>query len=78
MQGVFYRKSARDQALILGLTGEVKNQEDGSVLIIASGEPDQLKAFADWCRQGPPRAVVTEVITAVVDPKRFQSFEIVR
>ena len=61
MQGVFYRKSASEQARALGITGTVQNEPDGSVLIYASGSEQQLQTFAAWCRQGPARAEVQEV-----------------
>ncbi|MBO9658413.1 MAG: acylphosphatase, partial [Chitinophagaceae bacterium] len=54
VQGVFYRKSARDQALAAGLVGHVRNLPDGSVQAIATGEPEQLNSFVGWCKQGPP------------------------
>lgn len=78
VQGVFYRKSAKEKALSLGLTGEVKNQPDGSVAIIASGVPETLEQFVDWCKQGPPRAIVDRVSVIREDFKKFNSFEIVR
>lgn len=78
VQGVFYRKSARDKALELGLTGEVRNQDDGSVHIIATGEPDILGIYIEWCKQGPPRAVVSKVETTEITPRNFLHFNIIR
>jgi len=78
VQGVFYRKSARDKALELGLTGEVRNQDDGSVLIVATGEPDLLGIYVQWCKQGPPRAVVSKVETTRLEPRSFLHFNIIR
>lgn len=78
VQGVFYRKSARDKALELGLTGEVRNRDDGSVYIIATGEPDILAIYLEWCKQGPPRAVVNGVETTEITPRIFLHFNIIR
>ncbi|PZR26679.1 MAG: acylphosphatase [Citrobacter freundii] len=78
VQGVFYRKSARDKALELGLTGEVRNQDDGSVHIIATGEPDTLTTYLEWCKQGPPRAIVNKVETTAITPRNFLHFKIIR
>ena len=61
VQGVFYRKSAKDAARVLGVTGWVRNEDDGSVSIEASGTPDAIAKLIEWCRQGSPRAVVTDV-----------------
>lgn len=65
VQGVFFRASARDEARRLGLTGSVRNEPDGSVLIDAEGEPAALDAFVAWCRVGPPAARVERVAVAV-------------
>lgn len=61
VQGVFYRESARREALRLGLSGWVRNRPDGSVEAVAEGAPDALDAFVAWCRQGPTQARVQDV-----------------
>ncbi|MET0464846.1 MAG: acylphosphatase [Chitinophagaceae bacterium] len=78
VQGVFYRKSARDQALSAGLCGHVRNLPDGSVEAIATGEPEQLGSFIAWCKQGPPRAIVEEVTVSEIKFQSFEDFKIVR
>lgn len=60
VQGVFFRASARDKAVGLGLAGWVRNLPDGRVEILAEGEPRRIAEFLDWCRTGPPRARVEE------------------
>jgi acylphosphatase len=70
VQGVSYRASARREAARLGLSGWVKNQPDGSVLLEAQGAPARIDALVAWCRQGPAAAVVEHVeleAIAVVD-----------
>jgi len=61
VQGVFFRASAREEAIRLGLAGFARNEPDGSVLIEVEGEEDALDAFVAWCRRGPPRARVERV-----------------
>ena len=78
MQGVYYRQSTREKAQQLGVTGTVKNLADDTVEILASGTPEQLHLLKDWCRQGPPRALVTEVQEEILTPKNFDGFRIVR
>ena len=78
VQGVFYRDSARKEALKLGLSGWIRNMPDGSVEAMASGEEDQLLAFVTWCKDGPPLAKVTEVIQRLAEPQAFNSFSIKR
>jgi acylphosphatase len=78
VQGVFFRQSAREKAKELVITGEVKNLEDGNVHIIATGTENQLSAFIDWCKKGPPRAVVAGVEINKLPLKLFEHFMIVR
>jgi acylphosphatase len=62
VQGVFYRASAREQALELGLTGHAKNLADGRVEVLAFGSLASLDALEAWLRIGPPAARVSEVV----------------
>jgi acylphosphatase len=78
VQGVYYRQSAKEKARELGLTGQVKNQPDGNVHITATGTKEQLALFTDWCKKGPPRAVVTGVQITDLPLKLFDHFTIVR
>jgi acylphosphatase len=61
VQGVFYRASARAQALALGVSGYAKNRPDGCVEVLASGPADALDGLERWLRQGPPAARVESV-----------------
>ncbi len=78
VQGVFYRASAREKAVQLGVSGFVRNEPDGSVYIEASGEAVALQQFVAWCRKGPPRALVTEVVVQEIVRSGFNSFIIER
>lgn len=53
VQGVGYRYFARDRALELGVTGWVRNRDDGTVEVLACGTGAQLDAFAGYLHQGP-------------------------
>ena len=61
VQGVFYRASAREQAVGLGLTGHAKNLPNGDVEVVACGPAHALDAMERWLRQGPPAARVEAV-----------------
>ncbi|HTO99709.1 MAG TPA: acylphosphatase [Myxococcales bacterium] len=61
VQGVFYRASAQQEAMRLGLVGEVRNLPDGSVEAIAEGLRERIEDFIAWCRRGPPAAEVDNV-----------------
>lgn len=74
VQGVFYRSSTQAKAKELGLSGWVKNLEDGSVLIEAQGEEQKLEKLIEWCHQGPGAAVVNEVETTEIEPEAGNGF----
>jgi acylphosphatase len=61
VQGVSYRASAMDAARRLGVSGWVRNQPDGSVLLEAQGPSDKIDLLIDWCHDGPPHARVDDV-----------------
>lgn len=61
VQGVRYRTYVQDVASELGLVGFVKNQTDGSVLVVAQGLPDQLKDFVEYLNEGSLLAEVSGV-----------------
>lgn len=78
VQGVYFRQSAKEKALELGLSGQAKNLRDGNVHIIATGTQEQLADFTDWCKKGPPRAVVAGVEITELPLKLFDHFTIER
>ena len=78
VQGVSYRVSARHQANALGLVGFVRNEPDGSVYIEVEGTTDNIGIFLEWCRVGPPPAVVTSCETEESHIKHFPDFSIQR
>lgn len=61
VQGVYYRVTARQEARTLGITGWVKNRQDGAVEAVIEGNRESILKFIDWCRQGPPGAQVSHV-----------------
>jgi acylphosphatase len=78
VQGVFFRQSTREKATELGIKGTVKNCNDDSVEIIATGSKDQLDKLVAWCWEGPPRAVVRNVIAQDLSLQQFYNFSIIR
>lgn len=78
VQGVFYRATAREVAEKLGLTGWVKNTEEGHVEAVVSGAEQPLQQFVEWCWQGPPRAVVTAVDIVHLPGDDFTGFRVIR
>lgn len=78
VQGVFYRQSTREKATTIGITGTVENLSNGEVKIIATGTKEQLETLILWCRQGPPKAIVTTVEIAELPVQSFGQFSIKR
>lgn len=60
VQGVFYRASTREEANLSGLTGWVRNCRDGRVEAVFEGERDKVEMIIEWCKKGPPGALVTK------------------
>ena len=61
VQGVYFRATAQREARQHGLSGWVKNRQDGSVEIVAEGEEDDVKDFLSWAHSGPSTARVDDV-----------------
>jgi acylphosphatase len=79
VQGVFFRASAQEEGLRLGLTGEVSNLPDGSVEAIAEGDKKAVEDFVAWCRRGPPSAEVEDVQVKLRSPRdEFRTFTVAR
>ncbi len=78
VQGVFFRKYTQRKAVELGITGWVRNCDDGSVEITAQGTEKAIEDFLSWCRQGPAAAKVGELIEKQVVASLFTSFDILR
>ena len=78
VQGVFFRQSAQEKATELGIKGTVKNCNDDSVEIVATGSKEQLDKLVAWCWEGPPRAAVRNVITQDLSLQQFYNFSIIR
>jgi acylphosphatase len=61
VQGVFFRTSTKDEADELGLSGWVRNLQDGRVEAVFEGEEGKVEKMVEWCRKGPEYARVTGV-----------------
>lgn len=61
VQGISFRAWAKKIADQLEIKGYVKNEPDGSVVIIAQGGNKALQKLEEWCWQGSPRAQVENV-----------------
>jgi len=76
VQGVGFRWSAVRAAKNHGITGFVKNMQDGSVYIEAEGPEKKLKTFVEWCKTGPGFGYVESVTTDPYPPVNYKDFRI--
>jgi acylphosphatase len=74
VQGVFYRASAREQALALGLSGYARNLPDGRVEVLACGPASAIDTFERWLWQGPAAARVDAVAREASTEPEVQGF----
>lgn len=63
VQGVGFRIATVRQAHSLGVTGWVRNLEDGSVEVLLQGPHDCVDRMLSWLHMGPPAARVQDVET---------------
>lgn len=78
VQGVFYRASTEAVALRLGLSGWVRNSENGDVELVACGSASQLDELERWLWQGPAGARVSSVQRAPAARAIFDGFTVRR
>ncbi|MFO8145373.1 MAG: acylphosphatase [Candidatus Syntrophosphaera sp.] len=77
VQGVGFRSFARMCARKLFITGYAKNRYDGTVLIIARGDGENLKIFCDMLRGGNGFSRVSRLeIEEITGAERYDDFEI--
>lgn len=69
VQGVFYRASAKERAMSLGLNGWVRNLYSGEVELMVEGEKKAVSTFIEWCKIGPPYAVVKDITIVNESPR---------
>jgi acylphosphatase len=61
VQGVFYRDHAHRGARSLGVTGWVRNLDDGNVEVVAEGERENVESLISHLEEGPPMSIVEKV-----------------
>jgi acylphosphatase len=74
VQGVGYRFFARTCAEALGITGWVRNREDGTVEAHAEGAPEQLEEFGFDLSRGARYARVSRVDRGAAEVEGHSEF----
>ncbi len=78
VQGVFYRATSKKIADKLNLTGWIKNTINNNVEATVTGDEERLQQFINWCKNGPEKAEVEDVVMTKKPETPFIDFEIVR
>ncbi len=76
VQGVSFRDATRDEAESLGLSGWVRNLQDGRVEAVFEGDTDLVRRMIDWCESGPSSADVDDVTVEQEEPSGESGFEV--
>ncbi len=76
VQGVCFRKETKKVADILGVSGSVRNNPDGSVEVVVFGDRDLVYKLIDYCHNGPELARVDKVSVTQIDGEMYDVFEI--
>ena len=76
VQGVGFRYLSRDIAIKLGITGFIKNLDDGKVEIIAEAEDKTLQEFLEKIRQTFSENIKKEDIQWLEPSSKFKDFTI--
>jgi len=61
VQGVYFRASAQQQAIELGLSGYICNLADGNVEVLICGEQINIDTMLVWLAHGPEKAKVIDI-----------------
>ena len=75
VQGVCYRAWTVQTATQLGLTGWVRNRNDGTVEALVMGENNQIEKLIEACHEGPSAAQVKKIDIKEGAPEDLQTFE---
>jgi len=74
VQGVWFRGSTQQQAVLLGLRGFARNLADGSVEVVACGDEAALEQLQEWLWRGPSNASVLEVTCEPYEGEDYSGF----
>ena len=78
VQGVFFRAKAKEVAEVHKVSGWIRNTDDGKVEACITGDDDAVEKFIGWCRHGPEKAKVEDVVVNNINFKEFDRFKVIR
>ncbi|MAF47161.1 MAG: acylphosphatase [Rhodospirillaceae bacterium] len=74
VQMVWYRAWTVEEAEKRGLSGWVRNRKDGTVEALFWGRAKAVEEMLAACRDGPPNAEVTDIVTSPAEPPGKRGF----
>jgi acylphosphatase len=74
VQGVWFRESVRRLAEQHGVAGWARNMRDGTVEVVFEGDEAPVARLVEFCRLGPPDALVTKVDEVAEEPRGLTGF----
>lgn len=78
VQGVGFRWSTTQNARRLGLSGTVRNRDDGAVEVHVEGPAEAVRELVEWLQQGPRAARVDDVREIPAREELPDRFQIIR
>jgi len=74
VQGVCFRAFIREHAQNLGLTGWVKNLDDGRVEAIIEGSEKNVNKLLESCKKGPAYSRIKDIEIEKIKEEGFDGF----
>jgi acylphosphatase len=74
VQGVNFRAACQRTAWQRGVTGWVRNLDDGRVEAVFEGPASDVEHLVDWARRGPRLAVVSDITVQAEAPEGLETF----
>ncbi len=62
VQGVWFRANTQMKARQFGISGWVKNLDNGNVEAVFEGDETIVKKLIEWCTKSQPYAQVTDAV----------------
>ncbi|MBA6417495.1 acylphosphatase [Colwellia sp. 6M3] len=76
VQGVYFRASSQQIAIVYSLSGYARNLADGDVEVLMCGEIQNIEKMIEWLEVGPPEAEVINVAVNKVPWQEHHFFSI--
>lgn len=76
VQGVFFRKYIKEEAVRLDVKGHVRNLESGEVEVVAEGSPESIETIILCCKKGAPHSEVKKIDIQEMNHIGFDDFRV--